>query len=160
MTKSGNFPINRGVADTKAIKTALAKLNRGEYIGVFPEGTRSRDGKLQKGKSGIGMLVRKANVPVIPLSITGTDKILPKGSFIPRVSNIIIKVGDPIPINELFPEETENRDEEKILYQNIVDHIIFKIAGLLECESPVKTIIVEKITQEENAPEENTETVE
>jgi len=108
----------------------LKKLDRGELLGVFPEGTRSVDGKIKRGKLGVGMFAFRSEVPVVPVAIIGSDKILPKGKLVPRVSSVEIKVGEPVDIEKYFPEPPQTRDEEKRRYQEIVDLIIYKIAKL------------------------------
>lgn len=83
----GAFPVKRDKPDLTAIKTALKHLKNGHAICIFPEGTRSKTGKLQKAEPGASLLSAKAHAPVIPIGINGDYKLF---------SNIVIKVGKPI----------------------------------------------------------------
>lgn len=87
------FPVKRGAADRGAIKTALKILKQGLCLGVFPEGTRSKTGKLGKPESGVALLAGMSKAPVVPTAIIGTNKIFHKGSFFPQIKIIY---GEPI----------------------------------------------------------------
>lgn len=76
----GTFPVRRGTADRKALKHAIDLLIRGKVICIFPEGTRSPDGKLQAPELGIGLIALKSGAPIVPAAIIGTDKVLPPHS--------------------------------------------------------------------------------
>lgn len=93
ITKLGAFPVNRGAADRAAIKTALNILEEGKCLGLFPEGTRSKSGKLGEPEAGVGLIAYKANVPIVPAAITGTNE---KGLF-PKFT---IRFGKPIPAGD------------------------------------------------------------
>jgi len=80
ITALNAFPLERGTADLKAIRFAINKLKNGHCLIVFPEGTRSKSGEVKDPQSGVSMLAAKANVPVIPAFITGSDKALPAES--------------------------------------------------------------------------------
>jgi 1-acyl-sn-glycerol-3-phosphate acyltransferase len=82
----GMIPIDRsrGKASMVALDQAAEVLDRGELFGIFPEGTRSRDGKLHKGRTGVARLAMSTGAPVIPVGITGTDRIQPPGASVPR----------------------------------------------------------------------------
>ncbi|MBE3592592.1 MAG: 1-acyl-sn-glycerol-3-phosphate acyltransferase [Thermoanaerobacter sp.] len=86
-TGLGAFPVKRGTADLSAIKTALTYLKKGRAIGIFPEGTRSKTGKLQKAEPGVALLAIKGNAPVVPIGIKGKYHLF---------SKIIINIGKPI----------------------------------------------------------------
>ncbi|MBU1088075.1 MAG: 1-acyl-sn-glycerol-3-phosphate acyltransferase [Candidatus Omnitrophica bacterium] len=80
ITALNAFPLERGTADLKAIRFAINKLKAGHCLIVFPEGTRSSSGEVRDPQAGVSMLAAKANVPVIPAFITGSDKALPAKS--------------------------------------------------------------------------------
>ena len=88
----GMLPVDRD--DTKAaiasLDTALEVLGRGEAFGIYPEGTRSRDGRLYRGRTGVAHLALTAGVPVVPVGLTGTQNIQPVGSSRPRVVPITV----------------------------------------------------------------------
>ncbi len=77
------FPVKRGSADRNAIRNALSLLERGQLLGLFPEGTRSKTGELGKAEAGISMIALKANVPIIPTAIIGTNKVFSGTSRLP-----------------------------------------------------------------------------
>src|SRR6476619_2886058 len=83
----GSIPIERGTfgAAQASLDAALKILKDGQAFGIYPEGTRSRDGRLYRGKTGVGWLSLTAQVPVVPCTLIGTDKLQPIGSKIPRL---------------------------------------------------------------------------
>ena len=82
-----SFPVRRGAADRGAIKTALQILKLQECLGVFPEGTRSKDGRVHKAEAGVALLAAMSKAPVVPAAIIGTDRILSAGSLFPRLTS-------------------------------------------------------------------------
>ncbi len=99
----GTIPVHRegGRAALNALDEAVPVLTSGELVGIFPEGTRSPDGRLYRGRTGVAWLATRAGVPVVPIGILGTEKIQPKGNTIPRLgylgrSGVIIKFGVPM----------------------------------------------------------------
>lgn len=134
MKKAGHFGINRGVPDSRSIRHALDILSQGGGVGMFPEGTRSRDGSLQTGKPGAGMLACRAGVPVIPVAICGSADILPKGKLVPRVADVVIRVGHPLVLDDLLQTPAEDREAERQQYQLAVDRIMAAIRELQEGE--------------------------
>jgi 1-acyl-sn-glycerol-3-phosphate acyltransferase len=94
----GMLPVDRD--DRKAalasLDTALDVLARGEAFGIYPEGTRSRDGRLYRGRTGVAHLALTAAVPVVPVGLTGTEKLQPVGSNLPRIVPITVTFGEPI----------------------------------------------------------------
>jgi len=96
----GLIPVDRD--DSKAaiasLDTALAVLGRGEAFGIYPEGTRSRDGRLYRGRTGVAHLALTAGVPVVPVGLTGTEKLQPVGSRLPKVVPITVRFGAPIQV--------------------------------------------------------------
>ncbi len=100
MKKAGYIPIDRknSRAAVKSIKKAADRLKKGASIVIFPEGTRSKDGRLQSFKEGGFMLAIKSGCPVVPVAIRGSHKVLPKGAFIARPGRIDVTVGKPISV--------------------------------------------------------------
>lgn len=94
----GAVPIDRGERkDARAaLETALQILARGWAFGVYPEGTRSRDGRLYRGRTGIAWLALEAGVPVVPVGLTGTDQVQPVGARFPKVRPVRVRFGAPI----------------------------------------------------------------
>jgi 1-acyl-sn-glycerol-3-phosphate acyltransferase len=100
----GMLPVDRD--DTKAaiasLDTALEVLRRGEAFGIYPEGTRSRDGRLYRGRTGVAHLALTAGVPVVPVGLTGTQDVQPVGSSRPRIVPITVEFGEPIDFTGRF----------------------------------------------------------
>ncbi len=78
------------------LDAALALLKSGDLFGIYPEGTRSPDGRLYRGRTGVGWLALHSGVPVIPVAMIGTDRVLPPGHTVPRLRKIAIRVGEPL----------------------------------------------------------------
>ncbi|MFN8193649.1 MAG: lysophospholipid acyltransferase family protein [Nocardioidaceae bacterium] len=94
----GMLPVDRD--DTKSaldsLDTALAVLARGEAFGIYPEGTRSRDGRLYRGRTGVAHLALSAGVPVVPVGLRGTQDLQPVGSRLPRLVRVTVSFGAPL----------------------------------------------------------------
>lgn len=96
LRKVNAYPLKRNTSDVGAIKQALRQLKGGKGIILFPEGTRGSGSGFKKGMAGVGFLARKANVPVIPAFVKGTDEALPKGAKFIKRSRIKVIFGQPI----------------------------------------------------------------
>ncbi|MDF1602146.1 lysophospholipid acyltransferase family protein [Nocardioides sp. YIM 152315] len=96
----GLIPVDRddSRAAIASLDTALEVLGRGEAFGIYPEGTRSRDGRLYRGRTGVAHLALTAGVPVVPVGITGTEKLQPIDSRLPRVVPVTVTFGTPIDV--------------------------------------------------------------
>jgi 1-acyl-sn-glycerol-3-phosphate acyltransferase len=94
----GMVPVDR--TDTRSalgsLDIALDVLRRGEAFGIYPEGTRSRDGRLYRGRTGVAHLAMTAGVPVVPVGLQGTQDIQPVGSTLPRLAKVTVRFGPPI----------------------------------------------------------------
>ncbi len=109
----------------KAFKLALKYLKKGEPVGIFPEGGRSIDGKLREAKTGIARLALVSKVPVLPIGIIGSHKVLPKGAKFPRFKRFDIKIGKLIYLHKYFGKE----NNKKVLKE--VTTLIMKEIGKL-----------------------------
>jgi 1-acyl-sn-glycerol-3-phosphate acyltransferase len=125
ITRWNAFPVKRGEMDRRALKMAIDKVQQGEVLLMFPEGTRSPDGELLEGKLGVAMIAVKSKGVVIPAMIHGTNKILPKGKKFPSFQRVLIKFGKPIYMNQI----TEEMDS-KTSYLKISAFIMEKIKEL------------------------------
>ena len=92
----GAYPVKRGAGDRGAIKAALKSLRNGWMIGIFLEGTRTADARINHPKLGAAMIAAKTQAPLLPVSLWGTEKILRKGSSLPRRVPLTIRIGDLI----------------------------------------------------------------
>jgi 1-acyl-sn-glycerol-3-phosphate acyltransferase len=88
----------RAAQDT--LEAALALLREGNLFGIYPEGTRSPDGRLYRGRPGVGWLALKSGLPVIPVGMIGTRQVLPPGSVVPRPGRIEVRIGAPLEFSE------------------------------------------------------------
>ena len=121
----GVIPIDRNKGDVSAMRTALRVLKKKGAVCLFPEGTRSPDGELQNAKGGVGFLLAKAAVPVVPAYIDGTYKAFPKGAKWFRRSKIRIFYGEPVTV-----EEIEQVGEGKSSYDLIGKLVMDRIRSL------------------------------
>jgi 1-acyl-sn-glycerol-3-phosphate acyltransferase len=87
------FPVVRGTADRPSLRRSLRLLDAGHVVVLYPEGSRSPDGKLGRPRPGAGFLARVARVPVLPVGVWGTEKVLPRGSMRPHRSAVHVRVG-------------------------------------------------------------------
>lgn len=118
-------PLSREKGDVGALKRAIQVLKDGDCLGLFPEGTRSRDGNLQEAKGGIGFLMAKAGVPVVPVYVDGTFAAYPRGAAFIRPAKIRVFIGPPIAAHELaaFGSDRES-------YSRIGQLVMDRIAAL------------------------------
>ena len=95
---TGQLPIDRsgGKASEAALNTGLQVLSQGQVLGIYPEGTRSPDGRLFRGRTGIARMVLEAKVPVLPVAMIDTEKVQPIGKRLPRIRRIGVIVGAPL----------------------------------------------------------------
>jgi 1-acyl-sn-glycerol-3-phosphate acyltransferase len=123
----GMLPVDRD--DTKAalasLDIALDVLSRGEAFGIYPEGTRSRDGRLYRGRTGVAHLALTAGVPVVPVGLTGTERLQPVGSNRPRVVKVGVAFGAPLDFTGRFEGVPSGRARREA-----TDEIMAAIAAL------------------------------
>jgi 1-acyl-sn-glycerol-3-phosphate acyltransferase len=93
----GAYPVKRGASDRSAIRSALTVLNQGWAIGIFLEGTRTSDGRIYEPKLGAALIAAKAQAPLLPISLQGTQSILPEGKRFPQSVPLIVRIGEVIP---------------------------------------------------------------
>ena len=110
------FPVKRGAADRGAIKTALRVIKLGNCLGLFPEGTRSKDGVIHKPEAGIALIAAMTAAPVVPAAIIGTGKIFQEGSYFPKLR---VVYGKPIS----FEGKHNNKEDLQVFSQKIMDEI-------------------------------------
>lgn len=105
MPRLWSFPVNRGEPDRTAITTATELLRSGELVGVFPEGSRSLEGVEELGAAhgGAAFIALRADVPVLPVAFTGTEKVWPRGKRFPRLARTAIRIGAPVDPGDILP---------------------------------------------------------
>ena len=124
----GMIPIDRagGEKSASALDAAETILRRGELFGIFPEGTRSRDGNLYKGHTGAVRLALKVGCPIFPVGVIGTREIQPPDAKLPKLRKpATIKIGRPIKV-----ERYRNRIDDHMVLRQITDELMFEIREL------------------------------
>ncbi|MGB3189907.1 MAG: lysophospholipid acyltransferase family protein [Limnoraphis sp.] len=114
----GAYPVKRGSADRSAIRAALAALEQGWAVGLFLEGTRTLDGRIHSPKLGAAMIAAKANAPLLPVCLWGTQAIVKKGSALPKPVPVTVRIGELID-----PPRSTQRGELEALTQKCTDVI-------------------------------------
>lgn len=114
----GAYPVKRGAGDRAAIRAALTILERGWATGIFLQGTRTVDGRIDQPKLGAALIAAKAGIPLLPVSLWGTQVIISRGSRIPRSVPVTVRIGHLIP-----PPQSTGRVELTIATQQCVAQI-------------------------------------
>ncbi|MGY2067204.1 lysophospholipid acyltransferase family protein [Blastococcus sp. SYSU DS0619] len=126
-TALGAYPVERDThrAAQTALDTALGILRGGTAFGLYPEGTRSKDGRLARGKTGVAWLALTADCPVVPVAVHGTDRVQPVGARWPRPHRVTVTFGEPLSFPEHRGEAHRNRARREV-----TDRIMVAIAEL------------------------------
>jgi len=137
------IPVQRegGSAGEAAILAGIQALKEGRAVGIYPEGTRSPDGRLYRGKTGVARMALEAGVPVIPISIRGTEDVMPLDSKVPRLSGrVVVEFGKPLVFDRYY-----DRPKDRFVLRSVTDEIMYEIMMLTgqeyvdEYASKVKT---------------------
>lgn len=123
----GQVPIDRtsGDAARDALQAALGVLERGDLLGMYPEGTRSADGRLYRGKTGLARVALASGVPVYPVAMINTDSANPIGSWVPRPVKLGVRIGDPID-----PADYRDRGDDYAQARALTDDIMAALQAL------------------------------
>jgi len=128
-------PVDRAGGGGAGLKAILDRLLEGGAILLFPEGTRTKDGNFQPGRSGIGLAVIKSSAPVVPVRVFGTFQAFGRHMRFPRRHRIAVKYGRPLLFAELRAEARQcSKPRLKQIYQEVADEIMTVIARLEPCE--------------------------
>ena len=124
---TGQLPLDRsgGKASEASLNTGLSVLGQGQVLGIYPEGTRSPDGKLYRGRTGIARMVLEAKVPVIPVAMIDTEKVQPIGKRLPRIRRIGIVVGTPLNFSRF-----DGMEGDRIVLRAVTDEIMYELRKL------------------------------
>jgi 1-acyl-sn-glycerol-3-phosphate acyltransferase len=123
----GQVPLDRsggGAADA-ALSTGLRVLRRGDLLGIYPEGTRSPDGRLYRGKTGVARMALEANVRVCPVAMIGTDKVQPIGRIVPHLGRVGMVIGPPLDFSRY-----EGMQDDRFVLRSITDEIMYELMQL------------------------------
>ena len=121
---TGQLPIDRsgGKASGASLNTGLKVLSQGQVLGIYPEGTRSPDGRLYRGRTGIARMVLESKVPVIPVAMIDTEKVQPIGKRLPRIRRIGIVVGTPLDFSRF-----DGMEGDRIVLRAVTDEIMYEL---------------------------------
>lgn len=147
---AGQIPVDRSgkEAGQAAIREGLGVLRKGELLGIYPEGTRSHDGRLYKGKVGVAVMALTAGVPVVPCAMIGTFEAQPPGKVVPRIRPVTIRFGEPLDFSRYAGME-----HEKAVLRAVTDEIVYAILTLSgqEYVDEYAAVVKERQAAEENA---------
>jgi 1-acyl-sn-glycerol-3-phosphate acyltransferase len=126
-TSVGQVPIDRNDSDSAraALRTAERLLGEGKLLGMYPEGTRSPDGRLYKGKTGMGRLALQTGVPVIPVAMIGTNVVNPPGTTMLRFGRVTVRFGKPMDFSRF-----EGMAGNRFIERAVTDEVIYELMGL------------------------------
>jgi 1-acyl-sn-glycerol-3-phosphate acyltransferase len=124
---TGQLPIDRsgGKASEASLNTGLKVLGQGQVLGIYPEGTRSPDGRLFRGRTGIARMALEAKVPVVPVAMIDTEKVQPIGRRLPRIRRIGIIVGEPLDFSRF-----DGMEGDRVVLRAVTDEIMYELMKL------------------------------
>lgn len=124
---TNQLPMDRsgGAASANSLQTGVEVLNGGGLLGIYPEGTRSPDGRLYRGKVGVAKLILTANVPVIPVAMIGTDKVQPIGRRIPSIRRLGVIFGEPMDFSRY-----QGMADDRFVQRSVTDEIMYELMRL------------------------------
>jgi 1-acyl-sn-glycerol-3-phosphate acyltransferase len=124
MNGTGMLPIDRsgGKASEASLNTGLKVLHEGEVLGIYPEGTRSPDGKMYRGRTGVARMILEGDVPVVPVAMIDTEKVMPIGSKVPKVRRIGIVIGEPLDFSRF-----KGLEGDRFILRSITDEIMYEL---------------------------------
>jgi len=127
----GQVPVDRGSgsAARAALDTGIRLLREEHLVGIYPEGTRSPDGRLFKGKTGVARMALEAEVPVIPVAMFGTDKVNPIGSRMWRPYKVRIRIGEPLDFSRYY-----GMANDRFIQRSMTDEIMYALMELSGAE--------------------------
>lgn len=121
---TGVVPVHRDGGDRSeaSLRTGVEILGRGELLGIYPEGTRSPDGRLYRGKTGPVRMALEADVPIVPCALTGTDAAMPTGSRLPRRGHVVLRFGRPLDLSRY-----RDRRSDPFVLRAATDELMYEI---------------------------------
>ena len=126
-TGTGMLSIDRsgGKASEASLNTGLTVLHNGEVLGIYPEGTRSPDGKMYRGRTGVARMILEGHVPVVPVAMIDTEKVMPIGRRIPKVRRIGVVIGEPLDFSRF-----EGLEGDRFILRSITDEVMYQLNRL------------------------------
>ncbi len=114
-----------GAASALSLNAGMDVLKNGSLLGIYPEGTRSPDSRLYRGKVGVARLALQARVPVIPVAMIGTDKVQPIGKRMPNIRRIGMIFGEPLDFSRYYGLE-----DDRLIQRSVTDEIMYELMRL------------------------------
>lgn len=123
----GQVPVDRsgGRASEAAIYTALRIIDEGKMFGIYPEGTRSPNGTLYRGKTGVARIAMESGAPVLPVAMINTYEIQPPHTIIPRLRRVGVRIGKPLDFSRY-----EGLENDRFVLRSITDEIMYELMAL------------------------------
>lgn len=127
----GTIPVDRsgGKASEAALRTGMRVLDEGDLFGIYPEGTRSPDGRLYRGKTGVARLALESGSPVVPVAMVGTDVAQPLGRVVPKPRPVGVVFGEPLDFSRY-----RGMESDRFVLRAVADEIMYAILRLSEQE--------------------------
>jgi 1-acyl-sn-glycerol-3-phosphate acyltransferase len=124
---AGMLPIDRsgGKASEASLNTGLRVLAEGKVLGIYPEGTRSPDGRMYRGRTGVARMILEAHVPVVPVAMIDTEKVMPIGRKLPKVRRVGVVFGEPLDFSRF-----EGLEGDRFILRSITDEIMYELNRL------------------------------
>ncbi|MDQ0821783.1 1-acyl-sn-glycerol-3-phosphate acyltransferase [Arthrobacter sp. V4I6] len=124
---TNQLPMDRsgGAASAQSLDAGMDVLKNGSLLGIYPEGTRSPDARLYRGKVGVARLALQARVPVIPVAMIGTDKVQPIGKRVPNIRRIGLIFGEPLDFSRYYGME-----DDRLIQRSVTDEIMYALMRL------------------------------
>lgn len=124
---TNQLPMDRsgGAASALSLNAGMNVLKNGSLLGIYPEGTRSPDSRLYRGKVGVARLALQARVPVIPVAMIGTDKVQPIGKRMPNIRRIGMIFGEPLDFSRYYGME-----DDRLIQRSVTDEIMYELMRL------------------------------
>jgi 1-acyl-sn-glycerol-3-phosphate acyltransferase len=152
---TGTIPVDRsgGKAAQAALDTLLRVLRDGDVAGIYPEGTRSPDGRLYRGKTGVARLALESGALVVPVALLNTDEIQPTGKLIPKIKPVRMRFGQPLDFSRYA-----HRNGDRLVERAITDEIMYELMTLTGREyvdiyaATLKTQVNPPITENSSRP--------
>ena len=121
---AGQLSVDRsgGRAGQAAVNGGLKVLRRGELLGIYPEGTRSPDGRLYRGRTGVARMALQTGCPVLPVAMIGTDKAQPSGKRVPKIMRIGVRIGRPLDFSRY-----EGMEDDRFVLRSVTDEIMYEL---------------------------------
>ena len=124
---ANQLPIDRsgGKASEASLNTGLRVLGEGRILGIYPEGTRSHDGRLYRGRTGVARMILESGAPVIPVAMIGTEKVMPTGTKLPKVRRVGIVFGEPLDFTRF-----DGLEGDRFVLRSVTDELVYELRAL------------------------------